>query len=125
MALKADQLNAASKACGQLAQSDDCSGDVPGCPIAYVGFVVSGVDASEFLDLAEVIFDEVAPFVHFLVMRDVCSAVALGRNDGFCAALGQVLAEMVCVESFVAEEGVKGQPFNQSRRADNFTALAG
>jgi len=65
------------------------------------------------------------PFIHFFVVGNVYSPVSLCRNDDFCAAQGQVAAQVIGVEGFIAEESVEAQSFDQRRRADDLTALAG
>ena len=124
------------RACGHLPQCKDCGGDVPSCAVACIGFVVSCVHSSELLDLAEIVFDEVSPFVGFGVVRDVQDAVALGRNDSIGTPAMQVLAQVVCIKRFVrcplmvclqtmrgGHQGFEGQPLDQGRHAGNFAAL--
>ena len=112
-----------SRACGHLPQCKDCGGDVPSCAVACIGFVVSCVHSSELLDLAEIVFDEVSPFVGFGVVRDVQDAVALGRNDSIGTPAMQVLAQVVCIKRLVGHQGFEGQPLDQGRHAGNFAAL--
>ena len=114
-----------SRVCGQLPQSDDGRGDVPGCRIACVGFVVSRVHASKLLDFAEVVFDQMTPFIGGRIVRDMNEAVSLCRNDSLRSKLHQRGAQMVCVERLVGEHRTECQPFDQVRHADDLAALAG
>ena len=112
-----------SRVCGHLAKCDHGGGDVPCCAVACIGFVISCVHASELLDLAEVVFDEVSPFVGFGVVGNVQDAVAFGGNDGVGTPSMLRVAQVVCVKRFVGHQGVEGQPFDQGRHAGNFAAL--
>ena len=116
-------MSTGSRDCGHLAQRNDCCGDVPCCAVAGIGFVISGVHAPELLDLAEVVFDEVSPFVGFGVVREVQDAVAFGGNDGFCLPAVQLGTQVVCIKGLVGHQGVESQPFDQGRDAGNFVAL--
>src|SRR3954462_5850977 len=49
---------------------------------ARVGFVVTGGDAAELLDLAEEVFDQMAPLVHLEVTGDCGDPIGFGRDHG-------------------------------------------
>ena len=112
-----------SRVCGHLPHYDDGCGDVPSRSIACIGFVVSCIHPSELLDLAEVVFDEVSPFVGCGIVGDVQDAVAFCWNDGIGPSAKQLGAQVVCIKGLVGHQGVEGQPFDQGRHPDNFTAL--
>ncbi len=93
--------------------------------VACVGFVVSGVDASELFDFAEIILDEMAPFVNLLIVGDMDFPIALCRNDSRCTAFLQGLTQTVGIERLVAHQGIEGEAIDQIRDADDLAALAG
>src|SRR6202022_4026257 len=74
---------------------------------AGIGLFVASCDASESLEMAEEVFDQMAPFVHFCIVRDALGPVGLGGNDRDCAAFVQVGTQPVVVEGFVADQGLK------------------
>ena len=72
---------------------------------ARVGFVVAGGDAAELLDLAEEVFDQMAPLVHLDVAGNVGGPVALWRDHRHRAAVVQIGAQGVAIESLVRQQG--------------------
>jgi hypothetical protein len=66
---------------------------------ARVGFVVAGGDAAELLDLAEEVFDQMAPLVHLEVARDRGDPIGFGRDHGGRTPIVQIGADRVAVES--------------------------
>src|ERR1700683_3339920 len=61
----------------------------------------SHVDAFELLELAEEVFDQMAPLVHLLVERVGACAPGMLRNDDLGAPRVQVGDDGVAVEGFV------------------------
>ena len=74
-----------------------------------IGFVCAHGDAFEFLELAEEVFDQVAPLVDFRVDRQRRSAPWMLRDDDLGAALVEVGDDGIAVEGFVGDEAVKGE----------------
>lgn len=91
---------------------------------AGVGFVVARGDAAELLEIAEEVFDQMAPFVHRPVAGDRSFAAGLGRNDGGCTPLIQRGADPVDVEGLVAKQGGKVDVGDQRRDALAVVSLA-
>ena len=54
---------------------DDRGAEVPVCGVAGVGLVVSVGYPPEFLDLREVVFDEMAPLIHVSLVVSLYFAV--------------------------------------------------
>src|SRR6266852_5524027 len=73
---------------------------------AGIGLFVTSCDASECLEMAEEVFDQMAPFVHFCIVRDALGPVGLGGNDRDCAAFVQVGTQPVVVEGLVGDQGL-------------------
>lgn len=95
-----------------------------GC-IAAVGLVVTRCDTAEFLDLREVVFDEVPPCIHCLVEDALHDAVRFRRDDRRSAALIQICQEPVGVEGFVGQQRVEIEVVDQRRDAFQVMRLAG
>ena len=72
---------------------------------ARVGFVVAGGDAAESLDLAEEVLDQMAPLVPLDVAGNVGGPVALWRDHRHRAAVVQIGAQGVAIESLVRQQG--------------------
>ncbi len=81
--------------------------------VACISLVVSRCYASEFLDLCEMVFDEMAPLVHVGIVVPLNFSVRFGRDDSGCATLIKVLQEPVGVEGFVGQQRPKGSPLDQ------------
>src|SRR3954470_21369820 len=60
---------------------------------ARIGFVVTGGDAAELLDLAEEVFDQMAPLVHLEVARDGGDPIGFGRDHGGRTPIVQIGAD--------------------------------
>ena len=60
--------------------------------------------------MAEEVLDQMAPFVHFVIMRDAPGSVGLGRDDRCGPAFIEVGTQPVVVEGFVADERRKSRP---------------
>jgi hypothetical protein len=70
-----------AKACLQLPAGDESRDEIDESSKASIGLFVSGCDASECLGVAEEVLDQVAPFVHFGIVRDAAGAIGFGRDD--------------------------------------------
>jgi len=91
---------------------------------ADVGFVIAGGDATELLETAEEVLDQVAPAIDREVAGDRADAVGLGRDDGRRPSVVQVGADPVDVESLVGDQGVELDTGDQRLDADTVVALA-
>ena len=89
-------------------------------------FIVAGGNATEILDPAEGIFDEMAAAVTLLIVSDCAFAVAATGNDGAGAKVAQGLAQAVGIVALVAEQ-VSHTPraFEQRRRGLYVADIAG
>lgn len=58
-------------------------------------------------------------------MRDRFDPIALGRNDGFGLPGIEFVAQVIGIESFISEHGIKVQPLDQIVYAGDLAALAG
>ena len=74
--------------------------------------------------MAEEVFDQMAPFVHFCIVRDALGPVGLGGNDRDCAAFVQVGTQPVVVEGLVADQGLKIETGDQGLDTDAVVTLA-
>ena len=86
---------------------DDGCDEVAVCGVADVGLVVACCDATEFLDLGEVVFDQMSPAVHVLVVGRRPLPVGERGNDGACATLVQLLSQPAGIECLVGDEGIE------------------
>ncbi len=68
---------------------------------AFIGLVVARGDAPVCLDVAEEVFDKVAPAVDLEIARDGLCPIGLGRDDRDRAAIVQLGAQRIAVEGFV------------------------
>ena len=75
------------------------------CREARVGFVVTGGDAAELLDLAEEVLDQMTPLVHLEGAGDCGDPIGFRRDHGNRASVVQLGAEPVAVEGFVRQQG--------------------
>lgn len=95
-----------------------------GCE-AVIGLVSAERDALEFLELAEEVFDQMPPFVHFLVDGERFRAARMPGDDGLGAARVEIGDDGVAVERLVGDQRLEGQPFDERRSADRVEALSG
>ena len=79
----------------------------------------------ECLDVAEEVFDEVAPAVGLEIARDGLCAIGFGRDDRDCAAIVQRGAQRIDVEGFVGLECPKMETVDDRLDADAIVPLAG
>src|SRR4051794_10659079 len=90
---------------------------------ARVGFVVTGGDAAELLDLAEEVLDQMAPLVDLEVAGECGDPVGFGRDHGNRAPVVQLGAEPVAVEGFVRQQG--GEVEIRQKRGDPHAVVSG
>jgi hypothetical protein len=112
-----------SRVCGHSAQCYDGCSNTPSRLVACIGFVVPGVHTSELFDFAEIVFDEVPPFVSLLIVWNMDLAIALGRNDGDGTAFMQNLAQMISIESLVCHQDIEHESVDQVWYTNDLTAL--
>ena len=92
---------------------------------AFIGFVVACGDAAECLDVAEEVFDKVAPAVDLEIARDGLCAIGFGRDDRDRAAIVQQGGQPIDVEGFVGQERPKMETVDDRLDADAIVPLAG
>jgi hypothetical protein len=114
-----------ARACRHSLEGEERGDEMEGGAEAGVGFVVAGGDPAEFLNFLEEVFDQVAPFVHFLVVGDGCGAAAVGRDHRQGAAVVELCPEPIAVEGFVADQRLDRDAVQQRLGADAVVALAG
>ena len=114
-----------TKACLQSAAGEETRDEIEEAGKAGIGFFVAGRDASECLERTEEVLDQMAPFVHFGVVRDAPGAIGLGRDDRCSAAFLELGAQPVVVESLVADQRLKIEILDQRPDTDAVVALAG
>jgi len=71
---------------------------------AMIGFVCAHRDALEFLELAEEVFDEVPPFVDFLVDGKGFGAARMLGDDDLGAAPVEIGDDVVAIERLVSDQ---------------------
>jgi hypothetical protein len=92
---------------------------------AFVGFVGAHGDAFELLELGEEVLDEMAPFVHFDVDRQLLGSTGMLRDDDLDAPLLEIVDDGVAVEGFVGDQGAEAQSVDQWRHADGVEPVTG
>ncbi len=90
-----------------------------------VCLVASHCDAFEFLELAEEILDEVAPFVDVLVDIERLGAPWMLRDDDLRLAFVHVFDDPVGIKSLVSDQAAEFYILDQGRDADRIKAMAG
>ena len=91
---------------------------------AGVGFVVARGDAPELFDFLEDVFDQMALFVHLLVVVDCSASAAVGRDHRQGVALVQFRPEPIAVEGLIADQRLERDAVQQRLDADAIVALA-
>src|ERR1700756_3114890 len=91
---------------------------------ALVGFVGTHRDAFEFLELAEEVFDEMAPLVHLGVDLQRHSAAWMLRNHDLGATLVEGGDDVVAVEGLVGDQRAKVEAVDERRNADGIETLS-
>jgi hypothetical protein len=104
---------------------DDGGSEVDHRLEAAVCLVTSHRYAFEFLQLAEEILDQVAPFVDFLVDVERLGAPLMLRDDDLRPAFVQVFDDPVGIESLVGDQAAEFDTLYQGRHADGVEAVAG
>ena len=84
-----------ARVCGHSFEGEECADEMDGGGEADVGFVIAGGDATELLEIAEEVLDQVAPAIDREVAGDRADAVGLGRDDGRRPSVVQVGADPV------------------------------
>lgn len=104
---------------------DDCSSEIDHGLETGVCLVTSHCYAFEFLQLAEEVFDQVAPFVEVLVdIERLCTPLML-RDDDLGPAFVQVFDDPVGIKSLVGDQAAEFDILDQGRDADGVEAVAG
>ena len=85
--------------------------------------VIAGGDPTEIFEPAEAAFDDVSALVETLVEGMKDDAVGFVGDDGRCAALDNVGAQLVAVVSFVTDEGGHSWCERQNLRCDGDVGL--
>ena len=104
---------------------DDGGGEVDHRLEAAVCLVATHCYAFEFLELAEEILDQVAPFVNVLVDVERLSAPLMLRDDDLGLAFVQVFDDPVGIKSLVGDQATEFDVFDQRCDADGVKAMAG
>jgi len=104
---------------------DDGSGEVDHRLETAVCLVASHSYALEFLQLAEEVLDQVAPFVNVLVDVERPSAPLMLRDDDFGLACVQVFNDPVGIKSLVGDQAAEFDILDQGGDADSVKAMAG
>ena len=104
---------------------DDGGGEVDHRFEAVVCFVASHRDALEFLQLAEEILDQVAPFVNVLVDVERLGAPGMLRDYDLRPTFVHVFDDPVGIKSLVGDQAAEFDILDQGRDADGVEAVAG
>lgn len=104
---------------------DDGGSEVDHRLEASVRLVTSHCYAFEFLQLAEEILDQVAPFIDVLVDIDGLGTPLMLRDDDLRPAFVQVFDDPVGIESLVSNQAAEFDVLDQGRDADGIKAMAG
>ncbi len=104
---------------------DDGDGEVDHRLETAVCLVASHCYALEFLQFAEEVLDQVAPFVNVLVDIERLGAPLMLRDDDLRLALVQVFDDPVGIESIVSDQAPEFEALDQGRDADSVKAMAG
>ena len=91
---------------------------------AVIGLVVARGNAPEFFELAEEVFDEMAPAIHVKVARDGARSVGLGRDHGCRAALIEFGTQPIHVEGPVGQQRREIEVLDERCHPDAVVALA-
>jgi hypothetical protein len=104
--------------------------DDGGCEIDHgletaVCLVASHCYAFEFLQFAEEILDQMAPFVNVLVDVERLGAPGMLRDDDLRLAFVHVFDDPVGIKSLVSDQAAEFDILDQGRDADGVKAMAG
>jgi len=122
--LKANNISMTTKVCGQLSCGDDGCGEVDVGFEAGIGFVISRGDASEFFDLGEIVFDQMAPSIHHSIEVDLLFTMPPGRDDGDGTTLVEFRSQPVGIESLISQQRTECHVLYQWLDANHVVALA-
>ena len=104
---------------------DDGGSEVDHRLEAGVCLVTSHCDAFEFLQLAEEVLDQVAPFVDVLVDIERLGAPLMLRDDDLGSALVEVFDDPVGIKGLVGDQAAEFDILDQGCDADGDEAVAG
>ena len=104
---------------------DDGGGEVDHRLETAVCLVTSQGYAFEFLQLAEEILDQVAPFVNVLVDIERFGAPGMLRDYDLRLALVHIFDDPVGIKSLVSDQAAEFDVLDQRRNADGVKAMAG
>ena len=104
---------------------DDGGSEVDHRLEASVCLVASHCDAFEFLQFAEEILDQVAPFVNVPVDVERLGAPGMLRDDDLRLAFVHVFDDPVGIKSLVSDQAAEFDVLDQGRDADGIKAMAG
>ena len=104
---------------------DDGSSEVDHRLETAVCLVGSHCDAFEFLQFAEEILDQVAPFVDVLVDIEGFGSPLMLRDDDLGPASVQLFDDPVGIKSLVGDQAIEFDILDQGRDADGVEAVAG
>jgi hypothetical protein len=104
---------------------DDSGGEVDHGLETAVCLVASHCYAFEFLQLAEEILDQVAPFVNVLVDVERLGAPGMLRDYDLRLAFVHVFDDPVGIKSLVSDQASEFDVLDQGRDADGVKAMAG
>jgi hypothetical protein len=113
-----------TRACLHSSGPEDHSDDVDHRGEAGIGLFITCGDASERLDGAEEVLDDVAPLILFRVMRGVSSGPLAQRNHSLDVPASQTLAQPVRIERFIANEGEAADAGHEYVKACDVVTLA-
>src|ERR1700737_712949 len=113
-----------TRACLQSPDCEEGGNEIEEAGKTSIGFFVAGCDASECLETAEEVLDQMAPFVHFGIVGDARGAVGLGWDDRGSSTFIQVGAQPVVVKGLVADERLKIEIGDQRLDTDAVVTLA-
>src|SRR5580704_1220127 len=122
--LTGDYQVARLRVCGDSSRVDDGSGEIDHGFEALVGFVGAHGDAFEFLELAEEVFDEMAPFVHLGVDLERHGAAGMPSNHDLGGALVEIGDDVVAVEGLVGDQRGEIDAVEKRRDTDGVEALS-
>lgn len=104
---------------------DDGSSEVDHGLETTVCLVTSHCDAFEFLQLAEEVLDQVAPFVDVLVDIERLGAPLMLRDDDLGSAFVEVFDDPVGIKRLVGDQAAEFDILDQGCDADGVEAVAG
>src|SRR5688572_27751296 len=92
---------------------------------ALIGLVGTHGDPFEFLEPAEEILDQMAPFVHFGIDREGRTATRMLGDHRLGAALVEIGDDGVAVEGHVGDQRAEGDAVDQGLDTDGVEPMAG